>query len=233
MSRTPLWLPPIWWLEMAIWFRTSWDLSFAYDIVWHSTIGMPGLEPWHRALWSWSNVTRILHPDFSCCDLLEPWHFELVVHLWPWMVASFDPGAWMYDGKSSDQWTLTIMALSGATLTSDQWPRVTRQVPSTSSPGDYRLRLEGDHQGSVGGTVFVNETRLQFAQRFLTVLIQTSRPLYTFNQHGELPELLVWWYGQCKASLPPMIDNDDFRNYLALWSCPFSSCPTRISSNVK
>ncbi|XP_043206412.1 CD109 antigen-like [Amphibalanus amphitrite] len=56
------------------------------------------------------------------------------------------------------------------------------KVPSTSVPGDYRLRLEGDHRGGVGGSVFVNETRLQFDRRFLTVLIQTSRPLYSFGQ---------------------------------------------------
>ncbi|XP_037085415.1 CD109 antigen-like, partial [Pollicipes pollicipes] len=56
------------------------------------------------------------------------------------------------------------------------------KIPSTSTQGSYRLRLEGDHEGSVGGSVFVNETRLEFAQRFLTVLIQTSRPIYNFGQ---------------------------------------------------
>ena len=77
------------------------------------------------------------------------------------------------------------MTVTYATVTSGDRDCVTGQVPSTSVPGDYRLRLEGDHRGGVGGSVFVNETRLQFDQRFLTVLIQTSRPLYTFGQDGQ------------------------------------------------
>ncbi|XP_037068259.1 CD109 antigen-like [Pollicipes pollicipes] len=74
------------------------------------------------------------------------------------------------------------LASSIKTMTRGDIQMMMMKVPSTSVRGDYRLRLEGDHQGSVGGTVFFNETRLQFAQRFLTVLIQTSRPLYTFGQ---------------------------------------------------
>ncbi|XP_069938701.1 CD109 antigen [Cherax quadricarinatus] len=56
------------------------------------------------------------------------------------------------------------------------------QVPKTSVDGDYRLRVEGNVPGTVGGTVFLNDTRLFFSTRFLTILIQTNRPVYTGDQ---------------------------------------------------
>ncbi|XP_076046263.1 CD109 antigen-like [Oratosquilla oratoria] len=56
------------------------------------------------------------------------------------------------------------------------------QVPKTSADGHYRLRLEGNFPGTVGGTLFFNETELYFSRKFLTILIQTNRPVYTGEQ---------------------------------------------------
>ncbi|CAG0890979.1 unnamed protein product [Darwinula stevensoni] len=56
------------------------------------------------------------------------------------------------------------------------------KVPFTSVAGSYRLRVEGNVHGTTGGTVFVNETALEFSPRFLTILIQTNRPVYNGGQ---------------------------------------------------
>ncbi|XP_063601843.1 CD109 antigen-like [Penaeus indicus] len=56
------------------------------------------------------------------------------------------------------------------------------QVPRTSVDGHYRLRVEGNIPGTIGGTVFFNDTRLHFSTRFLTILVQTNRPVYTGDQ---------------------------------------------------
>ncbi|XP_047481542.1 CD109 antigen-like [Penaeus chinensis] len=56
------------------------------------------------------------------------------------------------------------------------------QVPRTSVDGHYRLRVEGNIPGSIGGTVFFNDTSLHFSTRFLTILVQTNRPVYTGDQ---------------------------------------------------
>ena len=64
------------------------------------------------------------------------------------------------------------------------------QVPLTSVAGSYRLRVEGNVHGTTGGTVFVNETALEFSSRFLTILIQTNRPVYNGGQMGKWLESL-------------------------------------------
>ncbi|XP_050698378.1 CD109 antigen-like isoform X1 [Eriocheir sinensis] len=56
------------------------------------------------------------------------------------------------------------------------------QIPRTSEGGDYRLRIEGNVPGTIGGTIFSNDTQLFFSTRFLTILIQTNRPVYTGEQ---------------------------------------------------
>ncbi|KAK8389963.1 hypothetical protein O3P69_012881 [Scylla paramamosain] len=56
------------------------------------------------------------------------------------------------------------------------------QIPRTSVGGDYRLRIEGNVPGTIGGTIFANDTQLLFSTRFLTILIQTNRPVYTGEQ---------------------------------------------------
>ena len=47
------------------------------------------------------------------------------------------------------------------------------------SKGDYSLRVEGNVAGTAGGTLFVQETSLIYSPRFLSVLIQLNKPVYT------------------------------------------------------
>ena len=65
-------------------------------------------------------------------------------------------------------------------------PSPAPQVPTTSVVGNYLLRVEGNYPDTVGGTLFLNETRVHFSTRFLTILIQTSRPVYNGDQKGRL-----------------------------------------------
>lgn len=59
-------------------------------------------------------------------------------------------------------------------------------MPRTSINGDYRLRVEGNDNGLVGGTAFVNETQLTFSGRSMTIFIQTDKPVYMQGQTGKL-----------------------------------------------
>lgn len=52
------------------------------------------------------------------------------------------------------------------------------RVPTTSVPGDYKLRVEGVYSQALGGIAFVNETRLTFSQRSMTIFVQTDKPVY-------------------------------------------------------
>nr|BAR45625.1 macroglobulin complement-related 1 [Scolopendra japonica] len=56
------------------------------------------------------------------------------------------------------------------------------KVPPTSIPGNYKLRVEGNTNAVTsdvpGGLLFINETELEFSSRFLTILVQTNRPVY-------------------------------------------------------
>lgn len=56
------------------------------------------------------------------------------------------------------------------------------RVPSTSLPGHYRLRVEGNVNGVLGGTAFLNETSLEFSQRSMTIFITTDKPVYMQGQ---------------------------------------------------
>lgn len=60
------------------------------------------------------------------------------------------------------------------------------QVPPTSVPGNYKLRIEGLYDSLFGGSAFVNETKLTFSQRSMTIFIQTDKPVYRQGQTGEL-----------------------------------------------
>ena len=51
-------------------------------------------------------------------------------------------------------------------------------------PGDYKLRVEGLYDGVLGGIAFVNETKVIFSQRSMTIFIQTDRPVYMQQQTG-------------------------------------------------
>lgn len=52
------------------------------------------------------------------------------------------------------------------------------RIPPTSVGGEYKLRVEGFYQNVFGGLAFLNETRLDFSQRSMTIFIQTDKPLY-------------------------------------------------------
>lgn len=52
------------------------------------------------------------------------------------------------------------------------------RVPTTSVPGDYKLRVEGTYTSTFGGIAFINETRVTFSQRSMTIFVQTDKPVY-------------------------------------------------------
>ncbi|XP_002065192.4 CD109 antigen [Drosophila willistoni] len=52
------------------------------------------------------------------------------------------------------------------------------RIPPTSVIGEYKLRVEGFYQNVFGGVAFLNETRLDFSQRSMTIFVQTDKPLY-------------------------------------------------------
>ncbi|KAF5280329.1 hypothetical protein FQR65_LT03138 [Abscondita terminalis] len=52
------------------------------------------------------------------------------------------------------------------------------RVPSTSAPGEYKLRVEGLYENTLGGAAFFNETVLTFSQRSMTIFIQMDKPIY-------------------------------------------------------
>ncbi|XP_053673815.1 CD109 antigen [Anopheles nili] len=52
------------------------------------------------------------------------------------------------------------------------------RVPPTSVFGEYKLRVEGSYDKNFGGYVFVNETKLIFSQRSMTIFVQTDKPVY-------------------------------------------------------
>lgn len=52
------------------------------------------------------------------------------------------------------------------------------RVPTTSVAGNYKLRIEGVYSQAQGGIAFINETRLDFSQRSMTVFVQTDKPTY-------------------------------------------------------
>lgn len=64
-------------------------------------------------------------------------------------------------------------------------PLVALQIPSTTVPGQYRLRVEGNTDRALGGTAFLNETILDFSQRSMTIFIQTEKPVYHQSQIGK------------------------------------------------
>lgn len=65
--------------------------------------------------------------------------------------------------------------------------RLLMRVPGSSAPGTYSLRVDGALQSGSGqgSLVFTNTTALAFSPKFLTIIIQTSRPLYCAGQDGE------------------------------------------------
>lgn len=63
---------------------------------------------------------------------------------------------------------------------------ILQQVPATTVPGDYKLRVEGLYLDTpFGGRAFVNETQLTFSKRFMTIFIQMDKPVYMQGQTGK------------------------------------------------
>ncbi|EGI57831.1 PREDICTED: CD109 antigen [Acromyrmex echinatior] len=52
------------------------------------------------------------------------------------------------------------------------------RMPPTSVDGDYKLRIEGLFNSLTGGQAFLNETKLIFSQRSMTIFIQLDKPVY-------------------------------------------------------
>ncbi|XP_025075919.1 CD109 antigen [Pogonomyrmex barbatus] len=52
------------------------------------------------------------------------------------------------------------------------------RMPPTSVGGDYKLRVEGMYNSLKGGQAFLNETKLIFSQRSMTIFIQLDKPMY-------------------------------------------------------
>ncbi|EFN73645.1 CD109 antigen [Camponotus floridanus] len=52
------------------------------------------------------------------------------------------------------------------------------RMPPTSVGGDYKLRVEGMYNDLKGGQAFLNETKLIFSQRSMTIFIQLDKPVY-------------------------------------------------------
>lgn len=58
------------------------------------------------------------------------------------------------------------------------------RVPPTSASGEYKLRVEGLYIDVFGGIAFVNETKLTFSQRSMTIFIQSDKPVYMQGETG-------------------------------------------------
>ena len=52
------------------------------------------------------------------------------------------------------------------------------RMPSASIKGEYKLRVEGTYNTLTGGQAFLNETKLTFSQRSMTIFIQLDKPVY-------------------------------------------------------
>lgn len=52
------------------------------------------------------------------------------------------------------------------------------KIPPTTVPGEYKLRVEGKYEKAFGGIAFLNETKLTFSQRSMTIFVQTNKPVY-------------------------------------------------------
>lgn len=58
------------------------------------------------------------------------------------------------------------------------------KVPSTSAQGEYKLRVEGLYENILGGIAFLNESKLAFSQRSMTIFIQMDKPVYMQGDTG-------------------------------------------------
>jgi hypothetical protein len=59
------------------------------------------------------------------------------------------------------------------------------KVPTQLPKGEYKIRIEGDVGEGRGGSIFASETRLEFSEKFLSILIQTNRHIYNGGQKSK------------------------------------------------
>ncbi|KAK8776929.1 hypothetical protein V5799_029726 [Amblyomma americanum] len=56
------------------------------------------------------------------------------------------------------------------------------KIPQNAKPGKYKMRVEGNINGVLGGTGFFQEQDVEFQAQFLTILIQTNQFVFNFEQ---------------------------------------------------
>ncbi|GBP50527.1 CD109 antigen [Eumeta japonica] len=86
-------------------------------------------------------------------------------------------------GNEGGSWLPEFSLLTGCNATAEVPTSLLYSVPTTSVPGDYKLRVEGLYlDDPFGGKAFVNETQLTFSRRFMTIFIQMDKPVYMQGQ---------------------------------------------------
>ncbi|ODM98684.1 hypothetical protein Ocin01_07992 [Orchesella cincta] len=55
-------------------------------------------------------------------------------------------------------------------------------VPGQLPQAEYKIRIEGNHPKTTGGTLFASESPLIFSEKFLSILIQTNRYVFSGGQ---------------------------------------------------
>lgn len=84
--------------------------------------------------------------------------------------------------RSSIQWNGVEIAAAHEDVKPGIPETLMMKMPATSITGDYRLRIEGMFNSLSGGQAFLNETKLTFSQRSMTIFIQLDKPVYMQGQ---------------------------------------------------
>ncbi|XP_013794547.1 CD109 antigen-like [Limulus polyphemus] len=83
------------------------------------------------------------------------------------------------------------LAADSTKMTSGFTNMLMMEVPFRAEPGRYTLRVEGKVKEALGGTGFINETEVEYSQRFLTILIQTNKLVYNLRQQIYIRVILL------------------------------------------
>lgn len=67
-------------------------------------------------------------------------------------------------------------------LSSGETAVLLMKVPQSAKPGKYKFRVEGNVNGVLGGTGFMQEREVEFQPQFLTILIQTNQFVFNYDQ---------------------------------------------------
>ncbi|RWS22815.1 CD109 antigen-like protein, partial [Leptotrombidium deliense] len=76
-------------------------------------------------------------------------------------------------------------------------------VPLNARPGNYYLQVEGNANGVLGGTGFVNKALVNYESKFLTILIQTNKLVYNLMQSIKIRVILL------NTQMKPYVDPID------------------------